>query len=172
MGKNSKNNKKHTWTALVAIAHFLLPLCFSQKSSNLFFLSRSLPFACHSFFLFSLKPSNACCPSSLFCFPPKKKALIFSILRFFLYLYQPLKNSICWMKSTFLSSISLHFWKLEYLSLSFGELFPPMYAAKSISSFQEYFCLSSLSVHTFVRVDPPTLILKWENMIEIEQELL
>ena len=29
-----------------------------------------------------------------------------------------------------------------------------MYAAKSISSLQKYFCLPSLSVHAFVRVDP------------------
>ena len=44
----------------------------------------------------------------------KRKILSF----FFMYLYQPPKNSICPRKSTFLSFISFHFRKLECFSLS------------------------------------------------------
>ena len=136
--------KKTRWTAVLPSHLFFLPYQGNPKSN---------PPSQHPFFTYISQKKDP-----QICSKKENPHFFFfssSFLQsfFFMYLYQPPRNSICWRKSTFFSSISFPFRKLEYLSLTFGESFPPMYAAKSISSFQKYFCLPSLSVHAFVRVD-------------------
>ena len=93
---------------LAAITHFPLLCAFPPRQSK-------NPPLQHPFSRISISPQNL----NLF---QKGKCPIFFLhfLHFchFFYLYSPPKNSIWWRKSTFLSSISLHFRKSERFSLS------------------------------------------------------
>ena len=97
----------------------------------LFYASSSRPLSC---FLFSLMPHL------FFFFSP--------------YIRISLSNSICSRESTFLSSISLHFFKNQNASLFSCRIFSfHMYAATLIPFSSQNISLTFLSAHTLVRVE-------------------